>query len=284
MAEGDSVSWIEVLIRMVDGPTPPHRGRIRSRGEDGKPRKNVGWAIVGGQSPPTISGGVDDAVVTVWRDEKRVRIENSNGDPVLICDGERCWRFRDPELPTVAPAKSLLFRGNGTELLTRRPASSWVGNDFTTPFGEIARTIFLGREAWGFHLEPPPHKPHPYGMVVDKETGLVLAQGIDQIGLLDEWIDLEVVDGFADELFTWTGPAESAEAAHRRTLAGHEDTSNERREWFRRNITGSTVRAVFSAPFDVQYVHELDESTGEFFASLGNGLVSGSLARRLHSQ
>ncbi len=267
------VPWIAVLVQMVHGPNPPVRGKIRSVGEDGTAEsfgRNVAIGPVGDLS--------------VWRDGARVRIERPDGTPVLISDGTRSWRFRGRDVPVQEPVDPLMFQGSGTELLVRRPAAEWVGDDFTQLIGTVEMTRRLGRSVYEFDLAPPAHKPHPLHMVVDAETGLVLLQGVPSNGSVDEWTEFEILDSLDDELFTWSGPSQSAEELVRRQREEGESARREHLTWFRDNVTAEPLTVETTITLEVTHVHEVDSETGTFSASLGDHRYSGSLSRRVHSE
>ncbi|MDJ0396422.1 hypothetical protein QMK17_24255 [Rhodococcus sp. G-MC3] len=277
------VPWVQVLVQMVHGPDVPVRGVIRSVDETGEPRSTVTVGVQGGNPIPTLVGGVDAESLAVWKSGQRVRVERRDGSPVLISDGVTSWRFREGEMPTTAPVDSVLYRGNATELLARRPAAEWLGDDFTKPVGTIEVISKFGRAAYEFDLEPPARKPHPVHTMVDAETGIVLYQGVPHLGVTSEWTEFEVVDAHDDALFTWTGPSEPAEEQHRRQRQKHDDARSARLAWFYAQVTAESLDIEITISLDVNYVHELNENTGEFVASLGGFDHNGQLARRVHS-
>jgi hypothetical protein len=280
----ESTPWVQVLVQMVHGPDAPARGVVRRVDPDNRPRQILGWASTASGLRRTPTAGVDAAELRVWRDEMRVRVEKLDGTVVLLSDGTTCWRFESGrDRPVAAPADALLFLGNGTELLARRPAQEWVGNDFTRPVGPITATVFLDRPAWEFELAPPPRKPHPMQMVVDQETGLVLQQRTYGLGVVDEWVELTVGEVFDESLFVWDGAADSAEDESRRMRAAGDERRAERRNWFRTRVTGESLLMEVVADLNVDYVHTFDDHTGAFEASLGDRAIKGSLARRLRS-
>src|SRR4051812_27469487 len=182
---------------MVDGPDLPVRGSISSHPGADPSRHYFGWAVLGGQSPPVFAGfasAVDaepgalppeepdpaeqqPVLTRVWQVGRRVRLERPDGRPSLIVGDTECWRFRgDDPVPVVSPSSAVIYQGNGTELLERRDANSFMGSDFTRPAGPVGTTTFLDRPAYTVELAPPAHQPHPIQLVVDAETGLVLQQ------------------------------------------------------------------------------------------------------------
>lgn len=285
-----SVPWVQVLVQMVHGPDVAVRGIISSTGRDGRPGDEIGWTAFAGALPPTLSGGgIEDSELRVWRDGTRMRIERLDGSPVLMCDAVTCWRFRNGrELPRAAPAATLQLRGNGTDLLARRPAEHWVGDDYTHPTGPITATTYLSRPAWQFDLAPPPHsrsprKAHPMRMIVDQQTGLVLERRIGAVGPAERWSQFVVGEVFDEALFIWDGPAESVAEETRRQRAADQVLRAERRRWFDTHVTAEPLRVAVTADLDLQYLHTFDTGTGAFEASLGRRGITASLARRPRS-
>jgi hypothetical protein len=172
---------------MVDGPSPERavRSLIRSYDGDDESGGNYGWTALAGE-PLSVFAGVraaeDPAAaepwpLRVWRDGTRARIEEPDGTPNLIVGDDTCWRFEpDHEAPTASPARAVHYAGSGTQLLTRRNANEFTGDDFTRRTGPVAATRFPGRSAWTVELAPPEHKPYPIQLVVDAETGVILPE------------------------------------------------------------------------------------------------------------
>ncbi|NKR57768.1 hypothetical protein GS485_08510 [Rhodococcus hoagii] len=278
------VSWVEVLVRMVDGPDLPVHGVVRCRYSDDDARRD-GFGWMSGMRPVVLTGGrAGDDGARVWRHGPRLRVERMDGTPLMISDGHTSWRFSDGQPPLEYVDADVRYLGDGTELLERRPATDWIGDDFTRPTGPIDTTVFLGREAWTLDLAPPPHKPFPIRIVVDRETGLLLQSRNDGAGVVDEWVEFEVGGTFDDRLFTYAGPVRSAEERQRQMRAEHEADANRRRNWFRANVSGVPMVVDVRADLSVQYLHTLDERTGAFEATLGSDrAVSGFLTRRPRS-
>lgn len=199
-----------------------------------------------------------------------------------MSDGVTCWRFSgDDPVPIAAPASAIRYSGNGTHLLTRRPANDYAGDDFTRPAGPVRHATFLGRPVSEVDLAPPPRKLGPLVVRVDVETGLVLYQRAAD-GSVDEWTEFEVGGPFDDSLFSWSGPSRTAEEEHRQSVARGDEERAQRQRWFRENVTAIPLRTHVRMDLDVQYVHTYDD-TGAFQASIGQRGLSGSLARRPRS-
>jgi len=283
-------SWVALLTLMVHPPEPEPtvRGAIRSWPGEDESAGYFGWTAMAGDPLPVFTGlrliaDEQEAAVPpirVWRDGERIRVEEPGGAVTLIVGDDTCWQFdREHDRPIASPRTALRYAGSGTELLTRREPAAFTGDDFTRPTGPVGATTFLGRTAWTVELAPPRHKPHPIQLVVDSETGLVLQQRNDGFGSVEEWVEFVVGEALDPALFAWTGPTRSAEDQRAEWGAREDADLAARRQWFNDNVTGSQLRVeVDLAPF----VHEHDEQTGAFQASLGEN-HGGILARRPRS-
>jgi hypothetical protein len=283
-------SWVALLTLMVHAPDPEPtlRGAIRSWPGEDERAQAYGWTAFAGEPLPVFTGirpTVDEQKaaaqpIRVWRDGQRLRIEEPDGTINLIVGDTTCWQFdRDHDAPLASSGTALRYAGSGTELLTRREPDAFTGDDFTRPTGPVGATTFLGRPAWTVELAPPPHKPHPLQLVVDAETGIVLQQRNDGFGTVDEWVEFVVGDHLDPALFSWDGPARSAEDQRAEMNAELAADEAQRRRWFTDNVTELPLRVELS--FAV-LVHEYDDTTGAFQASLGDGHI-GMLARRPRS-
>lgn len=201
-----------------------------------------GWRCSSAWSTDRTCRYTGDDGARVWGHGPRLRVERMDGTPLMISDGQTSWRFSDeyPE-PLEFVDADVRYLGDGTELLERRPATDWVGDDFTRPNGSIGTTVFLGRDAWTVELAPPSHKPFPIQIVVDRETGLWLQSRNDGAGVVHEWVEFEAGETFADSMFTYSGPVRSAEERQRQMRADHEAVANRRRDWFRANVSGAPL-------------------------------------------
>jgi hypothetical protein len=283
---------VQLLTLMVDGPEPEPepeptvRGSIRS--DDGRDSSRGYFGLISDESDarPVIAGArprLDEAAerppIRVWRDGDKLRIAEPDGSPNLIVGESTCWRFdREHDTPLAAPAGVVHHVGQGTQLLWRLTAEDFLGGDFTRPTGPVGSTTFLGRAAWTVELAPPQHKPCPIQLVVDAQTGLVLQQRNDGFGSIDEWVEFVVGEPLDPELFTWSGPARDDADERAARWAEHERDLANRREWFETHVAALSLRVELG--LDV-LLHEWDDTTGAFHASLGGNV--GTLTRRPRS-
>ncbi|MEO6502231.1 MAG: hypothetical protein ABIQ09_10020 [Jatrophihabitantaceae bacterium] len=313
MTTPGAISWIGLLTLMVDGPDLPVRGVITSREGADPSQRDFGWTAYADQPIPVFAGfsdadeaeepdgaGSDEAapegsadesgstvpdasdndaepvLTRAWRSGPRVRLERPDGRPSLIVGNRSCWQFRgDDPVPVESPSSAVAYQGNGTQLLHRRDAGEFTGDDFTRPTGPVGHTTFLGRDAYTVELAPPAHKPFPVQLVVDAETGLVLQQRNDGFGSVDEWVEIVVGEQLDDQLFRWQGPSRSEadeRAEHEREWQADMAA---RAEWFGANVAAPPLRLELDLSVRV-HVYEPD---GSFEASIGESHL-GMLARR----
>jgi hypothetical protein len=303
MTTPGAISWVGLLTLMVEGPDLPVRGVISSREGADESQRYFGWSSFADQPMPVLAGFVSEAtadgdfgedpqadtpedlghsveeepvLTRAWRSGRRVRLERPDGRPSLIVDDERCWHFRgDDPVPVESPSSAVAYQGNGTELLHRRDANAFTGDDFTRPTGPVGTTTFLGREAYTVELAPPAHKPFPVQLVVDSETGLVLQQRNDGFGSVDEWVEIEFGEQWDEQLFRWQGPSRSEADERAERKREFQVELAERADWFKANVTPLPLRIELEVSV-LLHVHGPD---GSFQATIGESGL-GSLARR----
>ena len=128
-------------------------------------------------------------------------------------------------------------------------------------------------------LAPPPHKPHPMQLVIDAETGIVLQQRNDGFATVDEWVEFVAGEDLDPALFTWTGPTRTRADQRAVWDAEHRAEMTRREEWFASRVAPTPLRVELDV---IPLVHEYDDVTGAFQASLGDHFI-GMLARRPRS-
>ncbi|HEX8096187.1 hypothetical protein [Jatrophihabitans sp.] len=300
MTTPGAISWVGLLTLMVDGPDLPVRGLISSREGADDSQRYFGWTAFAGEPMPVFAGfasatdaeagaeppeppdpAEEEPVLTrVWRSGRRVRLERPAGRPSLIVGDERCWQFRgDDPVPVESPSRVVTYQGHGTQLLHRRAAADFTGEDFTRPTGPVGEATFLDRPVYTVELAPPAHKPFPTQLLVDRETGLVLQQRNDGFGSVDEWTEFVVGEEADEQLFRWEGPVRpEADERAEREREWQADLA-ERADWFGAHVAPLPLRLELDVSVHV-HVHEPD---GSFEASIGESHL-GSLARRPSSE
>jgi hypothetical protein len=276
-----SISWPELVVLMAcgDGTEDSISGELRVRevqelGDNftEEDDDDGGWFE---DHPQLGRVRVCEARVRAQRRGDLVRVDRDDGGPMLIFGRDTRWvDFGDDGVPTAYRRDTSSFSWNGQELLYRRPASRWEGNDFTKLTGPIESVEFLGRSAWAFELAPPSHKPYPLQMIVDAASGLVLREANADFGSVQEWTSLNVGAALPDELFGWDGPSrplEDRDAEHEREMA-------QRQRW----LAEHGLAATLTVPMRLM-PHEWDDDSGRFHASFDAG-TSGSLVRRPRSE
>ncbi|MCW2496305.1 hypothetical protein [Jatrophihabitans sp.] len=179
--------WFEAVARLiVDGPGVEDRiaGVVRAHVED------------------------DGGTTFTYKVQRRgdlARCTSLDGSVHFIAGRETVWRRREDGTQWMAerPRSRGAYAPDDYEFgVTRDDAERWEGDDFTTPTGPARDTTFLGRAAWEIELAPPPHKPEPMQITVDRSTGLILRQANAAFGTFHEWIGLDSDPDLPDELFT----------------------------------------------------------------------------------
>ena len=142
---------------------------------------------------------------------------HSTGQVMFVSDGTAAWDFTaDPDRPRCTELHQVHSPGAGRHLAITPRVEHWVGNHHSRPTGPVTGVEFLGRRCWSVDLAPRESRnlPKPsLRLVVDAETGAVLAQhsgdGIDGAA----YTDLTVGEHLDPSLFTWDGPV-----VHRRRI------------------------------------------------------------------
>lgn len=276
--------WVEVLKVLVDGPRVPVRGIVRTMNAE-LIGKSQTFGFIGA---PPLMVGIDGHDVRVWRDGRRVRVEQPDGTPLFITDGETAWQFgADGATPTAAEAGRVYYHGPGAELLITRSAAEWLSDDFTRPARPVREVEYLGRRCWDVELAPPEHKPHPMQMVVDRDSGAVLEQRSDAFGFSVGFTEFAVGEDVDDSTFAWRGDAISMDEARAADRAAWEASRSaiqeDRRTWFTGNVADPSFTVSIPVQLTVSDFDELDEGDGGFSARLTSNWgwhLEGTLLRR----
>jgi len=151
------------------------------------------------------NGGTEFAY-RVARRESLMRCTSLDGKVFCIVGREWVWQLDRHGALTATAIQDAWFHPtpDDYEFGTERPRPErWEGDDFTAT-GPARETEFLGRPAWEIELVPPPHKPHPLQMIIDRETGLVLREANASFETYHEWTELDMNSDLPDELFELT--------------------------------------------------------------------------------
>jgi hypothetical protein len=276
-------SWTELVTLMVEvpDPEPTLRGVIRSVDGEDSGRQFHAYSE-GTPSPVFARHGVVGSSYRVWRDGLLIRMEHPDGTPSLIVGDELCWQFRtevDGHV-VVSPSGVVRYGGRGTDLLWHPSADRLIGPYARRPLGPIGVTTFLDRPAWTVQVGPPVGKSFVSCWVIDAETGIQLSDLNETTGAVDEWVELVVGEALPLELFTWDGPAIDEAEVRAANDAERELQMQGRRDWFAANVAPLPLRVELELTV---LVHEWDDDTGAFFASVGE-TTFGQLARRPRTQ
>lgn len=262
-------AWIEVLVAIVDGPTRPVSGVVSPYRKTDEPLHMYYGSY--GDEPVLLVLPPSGVRVTRWG--CRFRIESRDGALMLCADGTTVWDFRDdPKRPRRTAQQRMYFFGPGRELILTRPAAHWVGEQLAKPIGPVTDIEFLGRRCWAFTLAAGrisrrhQNEPDQY-LIIDAETGAVVAQhstdGIDGAA----YVDLDVADIIDLDLFRWDGLVVTDDDS--RALAGRPAPNRQERGagWFRENVTDGTIELSVVVDLATRAV-DVDVETGEFTAYL----------------
>lgn len=262
---------------MADGPSLPVHGTIRRTPDE---PERVNFASVG-PAPMLVGVGGE---VRVWRDRARVRVETLDGQPVFVTDGETAWKFDEPGQPPLrSTSDRVRYLGTGSDLLVNRPATDWLGDDYTRPAGPVEDVTFLGRECWAVDLAPPPRKSGALRLTVDRESGAVLEERNDTAGFDVGYVELAVGPAIDPALFTWSGPARDLDEEGRARSEQRSAEQARQQEWFRANVADSLPVLRIPMPLTLERILHLDEDTGAFEAAVGTGAAHLVVARRPRS-
>ncbi len=195
----DPPTWTEMLGRMAAVSFRTATGTLAWRDPDKDDSDQAG------------------AVRFWYRQPDSLRLDDEFGLRVLTAGRSGLVRDIDGRMQEVGAAAGggqgdprQLFGGRQVlKMYTRR-------NDYSVPHGPAEEIEMLGRRAWRFVLEPPPHKEHPLALVVDDQTGALLeirSTGIDAFTTLT---DFEPDGAIDDSIFTYDGPVATDWADERR--------------------------------------------------------------------
>ncbi|MBY6540375.1 hypothetical protein HQ325_17000 [Rhodococcus sp. BP-349] len=276
--------WIEVLVGMADGPTTPVQGTVKPYWRTTEPETFYYGSY--GEEPVEIPLAADGVRLTRWG--RRARIESLDGTVLFLSDGETAWNFTDdPQRPRSTALRRAQRFGPGRALVVTRPTADWVGDDHARPIGPVTDIDFLGRPCWSVELAARESIAMPEPsliLVVDAESGAVVAEhsGDGRVGA--EYTDIVVGTPMDTSSFTWDGPVETDQESRQKMLQ-HDPHWRERGlRWFRDNVTTGPIKVSVHVELTPQFVEVTNEDTDEFTAPLGTPRRrTGLLIRRRHS-
>lgn len=276
--------WVQMLVAMADGPSRPVHGVVVPYRNSDEPFHYY----LGSYGEEPVFLPVRREGMHLYRWGRRSRIESLDGQVMFISDGTNAWDFTsDSDQPRCTEVRQVHSPGSGRYLAITPRVEHWVGHHHSQPSGPVIDVEFLGRPCWYVDLAPRESRnlPKPsLRLIVDTDTGAVLAEhsgdGVD--GAV--YTDLAVGDRVDPSMFTWDGSvvtdAESRASAGR---GGPPSTARqEMMHWFREEVTGEPLQAPVLTDFTPRFVHSIEpESSGAFSAELGDG--AGWLVRRPRS-
>ncbi|MEV0432505.1 hypothetical protein [Nocardia sp. NPDC050413] len=266
-------AWIEVLTALTSGPDVPLRGTVR---EIGAAARADGFVAIG-SSPMLV---VADDGCRVWRHGDRLRVEHEDGRPIFVTDGIHAWDFTaDLQRPRVGPPDRVHYLGP-TQFLLRRKAAEWAGDDFARPAGPVEEVEFVGRACWTVELAPPPRKPEPLRIWVDKESGQMLGYRSEAAGFGAQFVDLVVGEPIADARFVWGGPVVTPEQHQQILQDRFAAVKRVQTDWFAETVTAAPILARVPIDFTPDAVPFRDPDSGAFDAMNEHTMLS----RRPRSQ
>lgn len=209
-----------------------------------------------------------------YQSPNRWLVASSDGDrPLRICDGERMlvWRAAgEPPAEYSVHGGGWGFSPDPLGMLRPVDPDDWTrADDYSKPLTSPVRSTVLERECWRVDLAPPAHKTGVYSSWVDAATGLRLRAENSVMGLLEEFVELEL-DGMVDASdFLYEGPVDRSE-----------QDARDRDEVARRHYQGHPPPVPTVWPRGVgSHVWEGDATTGSYVATLE---VSGSAMLARH--
>lgn len=199
-----TMRWAHLVILMAlggDGPDPTLRGIIAQREMPSQRTRNTeqDQQDPGPQSAPDLSS------YRLLKKGPRLRRESLSGRLLSLQHGNEHWVV-DPNGTSARHWPAAMLTWPDQLLSERRPLRQYDRDDFTRAANPPSPTVFLGRQAWQVDVAPPPRKPFALTMIIDDETGLVLAAHSGNGTSFVEWRELELGAELPDDLFVWQGP------------------------------------------------------------------------------
>jgi hypothetical protein len=195
------------LMSLQDRPVPSLRGEVFIRDVDRFIDDDEDVAELSSLGEVVDVPGVGryiavESHLVVEASQSRLRVGRTDGSMWFIWGPDTVWTWAADGTVTVGPRDYARVGSPVSQLVTRRELDEWDGDDFTRPAGPPAARTFLDRAAWEVTLLPPDRKPHPFTMIVDAVTGLVLSERNDMFTSVIEWTRLEVGVELDNDRFT----------------------------------------------------------------------------------
>ncbi len=283
ITEAVMTEWVQMLVTMADGPRQPIHGVVVPYRNSDEPFHYYYGSY--GEEPVFLPVRLPG--VHLYRWGRRSRIESLDGQVMFVSDGNTAWDFTaDRDQPRCTELHQVHSPGVGRHLSITPRIEHWVGNHHSRPTGPVTDVEFLDRRCWSVDLAPRESRnlPKPsLRLVVDAETGAVLAQhsgnGVDGAA----YADLTVGERLDPSQFIWDGPVVTD--AESRTLAGRGGPPTTPRQesirWFRDEITAESIAVPLLTDLTPRVVHSIEPETGAFAAELGDN--AGWITRRPRS-
>lgn len=275
--------WVQVLVAMADGPRLPVSGVIVPYRNSDEPFHY--YMANYGEEPVFLPVRRDG--VRLFRWGRRSRIESLDGQVLFVSDGVDAWDFTsDADTPRRTGLRQVHCPGAGRSLVITPPVGHWVGDRHARPMGPVTDVEFLGRRCWVVDLAPGESRNMPkpsLRLVVDADTGTVLAQHSGDGVAGAEYIDLELGKCDDPDLFVWNGPVVTDDESRVRAGHGGPPASHWKAsmQWFREEVTAEPIRVPVLTDLTPRLVDRTDRPEGAFAAPLGRD--AGWLTRRPRS-
>lgn len=267
--------WVEVLLKIVDGPQRPVMGTARATHADTGPRNvyDGHYGIV----PSYVGFGLGE--VRLFRFGRKTRMESLDGKPLFIADGQTCWVFQAGNHdPIETNELNTRISDPGRDLIVSRPVEHWARPGLTRPTRPIEEVDFIGRRCWNVQLKTG-SKGSPMVLTIDTETGTVLKQESEE-GTA-ECVDLALPEALSDSTFVWNGPVRMSRNVFAEDRAREMKRSKDNMQWFHDNVSAQRIHAHVLVDFTPTEVRRDPDRPESFEADFEKG--AGRLWRRARS-
>ncbi|WP_328810574.1 hypothetical protein [Rhodococcus sp. NBC_00294] len=267
--------WVEVLLKIVDGPQRPVLGVARAAHADTGPRHV--YDVHYGTVPSYVGFGLAD--VRLIRFGRKTRMESLDGKPLFIADGQKCWVFHaGHDDPIETNELNIRIHEPGRDLIVSRPVEHWARPGLTRPVRPIEEVEFIGRRCWKVEVKTGKNGS-PVVLTIDTETGTVLKQESEEGSAA--YIECVVMDEVPDSTFVWTGPVRTPRNVFAEDQARWIEESKSNMQWFNDNVTAQRIQANVFVDFTPTEVRRDPEHPESFEAVFEKG--AGRLWRRSRS-